>query len=166
MKNADAKILYDFQNKKNISDWIVVDDVVMGGRSIGSLSVDKEGNGLFSGYISLKNYGGFSSIRYRSKRLDINEFEYIVLKIFGDNNYYQLRIKSSYYDRHVYVKQFYAKDEWQEVKIKINSMEPQFRGRKLNMRNFDDNSFVELGILIGNKVEEDFSLIIDHILLK
>ena len=52
------------------------------------------------------------------------------------------------------------------MKIKINSMEPKFRGRKLNMRNFDDNSFVELGILIGNKVEEDFSLIIDHILLK
>ena len=41
MENADAKILYDFQNEKNISDWIVVDDVVMGGRSIGSLSVDK-----------------------------------------------------------------------------------------------------------------------------
>ena len=53
-----------------------------------------------------------------------------------------------------------------EVKIRIKSMQPQFRGRRLNMRNFDDNSFVELGILIGNKVEEDFSLIIDHILLK
>ena len=49
---------------------------------------------------------------------------------------------------------------------KIKSMEPQFRGRRLNMRNFEDNSFVELGILIGNKVEEKFSLIIDHILLK
>ena len=45
-------------------------------------------------------------------------------------------------------------------------MAPQLRGRRLNMRKFNDNSFVELGILIGNKVEEEFSLVIDHILLK
>ena len=162
----NAEVIYDFSSKNKLKGWNIVDDNVMGGWSRGSLRLDSKGNGVFSGYISLKNYGGFSSIRYRSKRVDINEFEYIVLKIFGDNNYYQLRIKSSYYDRHVYVKQFYAKDEWQEVKIRIKSMQPQFRGRRLNMRNFDDNSFVELGILIGNKVEEDFSLLIDHILLK
>lgn len=162
----NAEIIYDFSSKKNLKGWNIVDDGVMGGRSKGSLRLDSNGNGVFSGYISLRNYGGFSSIRHRSKSVDINEYEYIVLKVFGDNNYYQLRIKSNYYDRHVYVKEFYAKNEWQEVKIKINSMAPQLRGRRLNMRKFNDNSFVELGILIGNKVEEEFSLVIDHILLK
>ena len=85
----NAEIIYDFSNNNKLKGWNIVDDNVMGGRSRGSLRLDSKGNGVFSGYISLKNYGGFSSIRYRSKRVDINEFEYIVLKIFGDNNYYQ-----------------------------------------------------------------------------
>ena len=161
-----AEIIYDFSNNTKLKGWNIVDDNVMGGRSRGSLRLDSNNNGVFSGYISLKNYGGFSSIRYRNKRVSIDDSKYIILRIYGDNNYYQLRIKSNYYDRHVYVKQFFAKKEWQEVKIKINSMEPQFRGRRLNMNNFGSDSFVELGILIGNKVEEEFSLIIDHILLK
>ena len=100
----NAEIIYDFSSKKNLKGWNIVDDGVMGGRSKGSLRLDSNGNGVFSGYISLRNYGGFSSIRHRSKSVDINEYEYIVLKVFGDNNYYQLRIKSNYYDRHVYVK--------------------------------------------------------------
>ena len=42
-------------------------------------------------------------------------------------------------------------------------MKPQFRGRKLRMRNFNSDSIVEFGILIGNKVNEEFSLLIDYI---
>jgi hypothetical protein len=34
------------------------------------------------------------------------------------------------------------------------------------MRNFNSDSIVELGILIGNKVEENFSLKIDYIALE
>ena len=45
-------------------------------------------------------------------------------------------------------------------------MKPQFRGRKLRMKNFKDDSIVEVGILIGNKVQEEFTLFIDQISLK
>lgn len=37
---------------------------------------------------------------------------------------------------------------------------------KLNMENFSGKSIVEFGILIGNKVEEDFVLLIDTIYLQ
>ena len=77
-----------------------------------------------------------------------------------------MRIKSKNYDRHVYIKNIYVKNEWEEIKIPLNSMEPQFRGRKLKMRNFNSDSIVEFGILIGNKVEENFSLKIDYIALE
>ncbi|MFL3027781.1 MAG: CIA30 family protein, partial [Candidatus Neomarinimicrobiota bacterium] len=96
-----AEIIYDFSNNTKLKGWNIVDDNVMGGRSRGSLRLDSNNNGVFSGYISLKNYGGFSSIRYRNKRVSIDDSEYIILRIYGDNNYYQLRIKSNYYDRHV-----------------------------------------------------------------
>ena len=45
-------------------------------------------------------------------------------------------------------------------------MKPQFRGRKLRMGNFNETSIVEIGILIGNKIEEDFTLFIDSISLE
>ena len=45
-------------------------------------------------------------------------------------------------------------------------MKPQFRGRKLRMNNFNERSIVEIGILIGNKVEEEFTLFIDNIALE
>tara|TARA_B110000438_G_C15735654_1_gene616207 strand:- start:99 stop:644 length:546 start_codon:yes stop_codon:yes gene_type:complete len=162
----NTKILYDFTVKNDLSSWVVVDDVVMGGRSSGSLNLDPDGNGSYSGRVSLDNYGGFSSVRCRVKNIDLTGHKSIILRVFGDNKAYQLRIRSKYYDRHVYVKDFYAKDEWQNIDIPLNSMEAQYRGRKLNMNNFDNDSIVEFGILIGNKVDEEFSLLIDYIGIK
>ena len=54
-------------------------------------------------------------------------------------------------------------NEWQDVTIPLRSMEPQFRGQRLRMNNFNHNTIVEFGILIGNKVEEYFSLQINNL---
>ena len=45
-------------------------------------------------------------------------------------------------------------------------MYPSFRGRKLNQPNFDNAYIQEIGILIGNKKEENFKLILDKIELQ
>ena len=162
----NKKILYKFSNNSSLRYWSVVDDVVMGGYSLGSLKINKSGNGVFSGKISLYNNGGFSSIRYYLDGTELGSFKNIILKIYGDNKFYQLRIKNVYNDRHVYIKKFFAKSEWHEIKIPLDTMVPSFRGRKLNMNNFNFRSFSELGILIGNKTEEDFELIIESIRLE
>ena len=65
----------------------------------------------------------------------------------GDNKYYQLRIRSSRNDRHVYTKKFFAKDGWQEIRIPLDSMEPYFRGQRLRMSNFDKKYISEIGFL-------------------
>ena len=163
---SEGKMIYDFNVDSSFRNWEIVDDGVMGGRSSGLLKKNKDGHGQFSGYISLENYGGFSSVRLRTKSISVNDYDYIVIKVLGDNKFYQLRIKSSPYDRHVYVKKFYAKNEWQEIAIPLNSMQPQFRGRRLRMRNFRGDSIIEVGMLVGNKVEENFSIIIDSIKLR
>ena len=67
MAEKTPKIIYDFNKNSDIRDWVVVDDGVMGGVSNGSIRLDKSVNGLYRGYISLDNYGGFSSIRLRQK---------------------------------------------------------------------------------------------------
>ena len=162
----EAKVVYDFSENSSLRNWRVIDDGVMGGVSQGALRINYEGHGVFSGFISLDNYGGFSSIRYNVDAIDVLGYKYISIIAFGDNKEYRLRIKSDFYDRHVYSKSFFAKNEWQEILIPIHTMEPQFRGRSLRMDRFKGESIVELGILIGNKVEENFTLFIDKISLK
>ena len=56
--------IFDFNKKADITNWTIVDDVVMGGRSSGNFYLNKEGNGVFEGRVSLENNGGFSSLRY------------------------------------------------------------------------------------------------------
>ena len=162
---SEGKMIYDFNVDSSFRNWAIVDDGVMGGLSAGNLGIQKDGSGLFYGYVSLDNYGGFTSVRFR-KNVSLRGFDRIILRVLGDNKFYQLRIRSSYQDRHSYVKRFYAADEWSDIEIPLSSMEPQFRGRSLRMGNFSGNSLVELGLLIGNKVEERFALKIDHIRLK
>jgi NADH dehydrogenase [ubiquinone] 1 alpha subcomplex assembly factor 1 len=45
-------------------------------------------------------------------------------------------------------------------------MYPSFRGTRLNMENFSQKAIEQISILIGNKKNENFKLIIDSILLK
>ena len=161
----NAEVIYDFKRDRYSGDWRVVNDGVMGGLSSGRLEIDDDGNGIFYGFVSLDNYGGFTSIRLR-KKVKLNNYNKIVLRVFGDNKLYQLRVKSRSRDRHVYVKNFHAENKWQEIEINLKSMRPQFRGRKLNMSNFNNRSIEEIGILIGNKTEEEFRLIIDYLILK
>ena len=98
-------MIFDFKKNTSIRDWRIVDDGVMGGISAGQLGLDEQGNGVFYGYVSLENYGGFSSLRLR-KKIAINGYSKILIKVYGDNKVYQLRVRSSYRDRHVYVKNF------------------------------------------------------------
>ena len=158
-----------FTNEKEASLYSIEDNPYILGPGdkifIKLLGIDDNGNGVFYGFVSLENYGGFTSIRLR-KKVQLKNYNKIVLRVFGDNKQYQLRIKTRNRDRHVYVKNFYAESKWKEIEIDLKSMRPQFRGRKLNMSNFNNRSIEEIGILIGNKTEEEFRLLIDYLVLK
>ena len=52
------------------------------------------------------------------------------------------------------------------IEIPLSEFSPSFRGRSLRMGNFNHDSLTEIGILIGNKIEENFILIIDSISIK
>jgi len=52
------------------------------------------------------------------------------------------------------------------IEIKLSDLIPTFRGRLLDMENYDGNELEELGFLIGNKKDEQFELIIDNIILE
>ena len=65
------RIIFDFSPDSNTEQWKIVDDIVMGGKSNGSFSLNEEGHGVFEGHVSLKNNGGFSSLQYAFNRMKL-----------------------------------------------------------------------------------------------
>ena len=161
-----SHIIFDFNKKTDIENWIIVDDVVMGGKSSGTFKLSAEGHGVFEGTISLENNGGFSSVRYRFEKILIKESTKIILKLRGDGKQYQFRIKSNTGDYYSYISPFSTTGEWQEIQILLKEMYPSFRGRKLDQPNFSNDYIEEITFLIGNKNQEEFKLLIDKIELK
>jgi NADH dehydrogenase [ubiquinone] 1 alpha subcomplex assembly factor 1 len=162
----DTLTLFDFEKNTNIQDWRVVDDVVMGGRSSGSFSLNPEGYGVFEGRISLENNGGFSSVRYGFDKKQIKGYSKVVIRLKGDGKNYQFRIKEDSDTYYSYIAPFATSGEWQEIEIPLAEMYPSFRGRKLDLPNFSHGTIEELTFLIGNKKSEDFRLLIDTIEMK
>jgi hypothetical protein len=162
----ETMILFDFNIKSDISDWLIVDDVVMGGKSNGSFELNTEGHGVFSGKVSLDNNGGFSSLRYRFNEKNVEGHTKAILKVKGDGKSYQFRVKSSVYDRHSYIATFQTTGEWQTIEIILKNMYPAFRGYKLEITNYPIKVLEEVAFLIGNKKEESFQLEIDSIILE
>ena len=166
LTSMGSHIIFDFNKKTDIENWIIVDDVVMGGKSSGSFKLSTEGHGVFEGSISLENNGGFSSVRYRFEKILIKESTEIILKLRGDGKQYQFRIKSNTGDYYSYISPFSTTGEWQEIQILLKDMYPSFRGRKLDQPNFSNDYIEEITFLIGNKNQEEFKLLIDKIELK
>lgn len=155
--------LYNFNSESEANDWLIVDDVVMGGRSEGNFYIDKNGHGVFEGRISLENNGGFSSVRHNCKTVNTNGYSKIRLYIKGDGNTYQLRLKSNRNDYHSYAAYFQSSEQWETIEIAFDNMIPTFRGRQLDIPNFPGETINEVGILIGNKKAQSFKLFIDKI---
>lgn len=158
--------IFDFNETTDIREWVIVDDVVMGGRSSGKMSLNTEGHGIFEGEISLENNGGFSSVRHTPGRISVKDHSKIVIRLKGDGKDYQFRIKANSGDGHFYVAPFSTSGQWQEIEIPLKDMYASFRGRKLDLPNFSAEHLEEIAFLIGNKKTEKFKLLLDKIELR
>ncbi len=164
--NVNEKLIFDFNSDTKISNWVVVEDRVMGGRSNADISLTETGHAKFSGNVSLENNGGFASVRYRLNVDGIKKFSKAVIRLKGDGKNYQFRLKNKLNDRHSYIQEFSTNGEWQEIELDLAKMYPGFRGRILDIPNWDHDTIQEITFLIGNKKNEEFSLLIDYIRLK
>ncbi len=166
LMSMNGFLIYDFNKESDLSSWMVVDDVVMGGRSDGSFYIDSDGNGVFEGDVSLENNGGFSSIRCRFEQADVSKFSKMVIRLKGDGKEYQVRVKTDAQDYFSYITYMSTSDDWETIEIPLDEMYPSFRGRKLNEANFPAEVMEEIGFLIGNKKAERFRLMFDRIELR
>ena len=158
--------IFQFNNTSNLDNWQIVDDVVMGGKSNGNFQLNKDGHAVFSGDVSLENNGGFSSVQYTFDALDITNYKTVCIKLKGDGNNYQFRLKKDQNDYYSYKKEFKTNGDWQTIKLQLASLQPTYRGRSLDIPNFNSNSIEQLTFLIANKKPQSFKLVLDKIWLE
>lgn len=166
MCQDNSSNIYDFKEKMNSDDWIVLDDGVMGGLSKGTMSMNETGKALFKGNVSTENNGGFSSVRHTFDKRDVSKFKHVLVKVRGDGKSYQFRIKESTSQRHAHIATFSTTGDWETIKIPFDSFYASFRGYQLDMPNYSGNEMEEIAFFIGNKTNESFALEIEKIYLE
>ena len=142
-------------------EWEIVNDNVMGGVSIGDFKIQNN-KLIFFGKLSSKFNGGFASIRTR-KRIQLNSCEKINLKVIGDGNTYQIRIKDNLSNYYSYAQEFKTNGLEQEITLSLSEFKPVFRGTPLSLENFDKKLITELTFMIVSKKEPDFKLQISEV---
>ena len=161
-----SQVLYDF-TKEGKGKWRIQNDVVMGGRSESQLKMTDENEAHFTGRVSLENNGGFCSIHQTSEKepFIINkESEAFLLNIKGDGKDYNFRIRTPK-GRHSYASTFSTKNngDWETIMIPFKSMEATYRGEVIDVPNYNGENVVEMQLLIGNKKEENFEILVKSI---
>lgn len=162
----NLKTIFDFQKDADLSKWYIVEDRVMGGRSDGRFFLNDNGHAQFEGTVSLENNGGFASVRYDMPMMELGDHTMVSIRLKGDGKNYQFRVKNRDQNYYSYITEFSTSGDWEEITIPLKEMYPSFRGRKLDQPNFDHKEIEEIAILIGNKKNEKFQLLIDKIELK
>ena len=156
-------VIFDFNLKSDLQNWKIVNDTVMGGVSQSKLYLNSNGEGTFEGVISLANNGGFCAVKYVFEPIQLVRNSHFSIRIKGDGNTYQFRVKPNINDSHSYVFPFKTNTNWQTIKIPFSEFYPAFRGKIVDMPNFEGTIVSEITFLIGNKKEEFFQLLIDAI---
>ena len=159
-------LLFDFNLKATTETWKIVNDVVMGGNSSSRFFIDDSGNGVFQGTVSTEKNGGFCSVQHYFEPISLKGNKVFSIRLKGDGKQYQFRVKSKRSNSYSYIYEFQTTNEWQTIEIPITKMYASFRGRTLDLPNFDGSSLEEIAFLIGNKKDESFRLEIDKIEVK
>ena len=159
-------IMEDFDSK-NLLNWKIVNDTVMGGRSDATLKVKNNLHGIFNGYLSLQNNGGFSSIRAYYPP-DLTNLKSITIRVKGDGRQYSFRVRGNTSNWASYTHSFDTVDgEWIEKELKIDDFYPVYRGYYLDdMPLLSEVVIKEIGIMLSDKQTGPFELKIDWIRAK
>ena len=146
--------------------WIIVNDGVMGGKSIGEGAL---GDGVltFSGVINT-NGGGFSSVRGAvdvDVASDATEFR---LRVRTDGRRYELQVDDAAADRDPRVTHYLPltdaiADEWSEVVVRSADAEARTFGVPRDASPLEMSSLVSVGIILSDGVDGPFRMDIDHI---
>lgn len=153
--------LFDFSGPGAARAWRSVDDVVMGGLSASRFVVDENDRGIFTGTVSLRNNGGFASVRVAATLPSEATMECITLEVRGDGKIYKLNLRT---DRSLDGAGWQTSfgtvaDTWTTVTLPLRDFLPRWRGRLIrDAPPFDPAGLQSIGLSIADKQEGPFWL--------
>ena len=162
----EMKRLLDFDSVDDAALFAPVDDAVMGGMSSSRLAPAGAGIAVFEGNVSLKNGGGFASVRCRPRSWETAGATTFVLRVRGDGKRYRFNVRTP---GHPDAFRYEAALEppagvWTEVEIPLASLSGKVFGRSVPMVAPPDPGRIEsLGFMISDRQEGPFRLEIDWI---
>lgn len=162
-----APLIYDFGVNKDFGKWSIINDGVMGGLS--SAKANLEENALhFAGDVSLKNNGGFVSLRSALGSYDLSDYEFCEIRFKSDTRrQFEILIEK---DTPYYLPKFRTKfggdsQEWTTLTIPLKALEISRMGNTIQ-KGVDPkvlNNIRRIGIILSDKQEGSFQLWIDYI---
>jgi hypothetical protein len=160
-----AAVVHDFVSAGAASQWMTVNDNVMGGRSKGGFEV-KKGKLIFAGSTNTDG-GGFSSIRTRPGKLGLEGKQGVIIRFKGDGRTYKfdVRMGRNSVAHRADFKTVKNPGDWQTVKIAFDDLVPTWRGRRLPklLNRLDKSKIQSLGFMIYDKKDGPFELKVDWI---
>lgn len=159
---AETLTLFDFSEPDEAGRWRVVLDGVMGGLSTGDLELENQ-HLVFSGETSLRNNGGFSSVRAPIPAGSLAGYEALRLRVKGDGRTYIIGARTGNGRGDSYWTRFETSaDDWVTVTAPIREMQRHFFGRPIRGR-LQPPAIAGLEFYIYDSQEGPFRLEIDRI---
>ncbi|KPP99724.1 MAG: Complex I intermediate-associated protein 30 (CIA30) [Bacteroidetes bacterium HLUCCA01] len=149
--------------------WQIVNDNVMGGVSRSKINAHADGFAVFSGTVSLRNNGGFASMRAQAQQpADLSGYEGLAVRVLGDGKVYALRLKTVVNGRitwYAFEANFTTvAGEWQTYYVPFSDFRPVYRGSSVRGNPpLNTDAIIELGFMIKDRQEGPFSLGIDRV---
>ncbi len=163
-KKTEPMQKIDFKDETSKVQWKTVNDTVMGGRSQGSSFLTEAGNRIFKGEISLKNNGGFSSVRTSGGKYDISDYEGVIVKVRGDGRKYYFTARASNRSRVAFWYDMQTKaGEWTTFKIPFSSLYATSFGRKLSDLKLNSENITSFGLMLYDKKDGEFNIELESV---
>jgi uncharacterized surface protein with fasciclin (FAS1) repeats len=161
-----SKTITNFSNPLVGTQWLSVNDGVMGGVSKGNFRLTENKTLEFSGSLSMENNGGFTSIRSRPADLNLDGYDTMAIRIKGDGRTYSLNLRTS--SRNAagsYRAPFKTKkNTWQIVRIDFKDFGYTAYGRRYaGTGPLQANKVQSVGFTLSDKQAGTFRLEIDWI---
>ena len=158
-------LLFNFSNESECNNWRVINDGVMGGLSQGKVVYEKD-KLVFTGTISLRNNGGFSSLKSPFDYYDISDYSKLKIRYRSEGVKMAMTMETSRYFYNPYFKYELANSSsWKEIVIDLKDFKENRLGRETGnkLMQSDKSDIIRLGFINQEKKEQNFKLEIDYI---
>jgi len=154
------RMLFNFIDPVAAASWYAVNDMVLAGKSRCRLDA-ADGYAVFVGKVSLRNLGGFASMRAPVARGELSGYDGLAVRVRGDGKKYKLFVKTNKPDdgMRYQVEIDPGKGAWRTIRVPFSEFKPFWRPWPLYIwPNLAAGKIEKLGLMIADGQQGPFRL--------